>query len=100
MAKPVFYQDAIELGFTFAFHKKRVNEPKNKEVITTVIKNISGKDMALHCILLSKNATPFDDPVPAPSAGSSPAPASDNVAPAPDINAISNIFGSAEVLPG
>jgi DNA polymerase-3 subunit gamma/tau len=99
MAKPVFYQDAIELGFTFAFHKKRVNEPKNKEVITTVIKNISGRDMALHCTLLSKNATPFDDP--APSAASSPAP-NDNAttAPAPDINAISNIFGSAEVLPG
>jgi DNA polymerase-3 subunit gamma/tau len=106
MAQPTFYADAVELGFTFAFHKKRLSEPKNREIIAAAIKQVSGKDMGVRCILLSKNGNPFDEPLPTSSAPSnadssqqSAANAEQNT-PAPDISAISNIFGGAEVLPG
>lgn len=92
MARPTFYEDSLELGFTFSFHKKRLSENKNKDIITGVIKSLTGKQIGLTCVLVAKD-TPFQPPqMPAAAAtGSQP-----NAA--PDISAISNIFGSAEVL--
>ena len=93
MAQPTFYEDRLELAFGFAFHKRRLSETKNKDIVCTVIKQLTGKDMGLSCILISKSnqaATPITKPTQA----SVPA-----VAPAsPDLSAISNIFGGAEVL--
>lgn len=88
MARPTFYEDSLELGFTFAFHKKRVSENKNKEIIIGVIKGLTGRELGLKCILLEKGETV--QPVAAISAPTT--------ATAPDLAAISNIFGGAEVL--
>jgi DNA polymerase-3 subunit gamma/tau len=108
MARPVFYEGTVELGFTFAFHQKRISEPKNREIVAAAVKEASGQEMAVRCILISKNANPFDDPASASPASSAQAtPATQNTseatsqtasAPSTDVNAISNIFGGAEVL--
>jgi len=85
MSRPTFYDDTLELAFTFAFHKKRISEDKNKEIILKIIKQLTGKEYSLSCILLSKD----EDIVPVAAAAG---PAS------LDVVAISNIFGDAEVL--
>jgi DNA polymerase-3 subunit gamma/tau len=87
MAKPTFYEDTVELGLTFAFHKKRLSENKNKEIIIAVIKDLTGKEYGLKCTLLEKGET--ITPV---AAVTTPAAAS------PDFAAINSIFGGAEVL--
>jgi len=85
MAKATFYEGELELGFTFSFHKRRVSEDKNKEVIIAVIKQLTGQEMAVRCIELAK------DEVIQPTVAMS-APSSEEVA------AIQGIFGSAEIL--
>lgn len=110
MGRPTFYEQGLELGFVFAFHKKRVNETRNKEVIVGLLKKLSGQDIALHCIMISKDDATA--PVRAVAMASNTAaedlsdPFADDDKPpetAPPANsealsAISNVFGSAEVL--
>jgi DNA polymerase-3 subunit gamma/tau len=96
MARPTFYEDGLELAFTFAFHKKRISEAKNKDVIVNIMKELTGKGIALNCVLISKDS-PAPAPIAAaPSAASPVAMASANND--PSLSAISNIFGGAEVL--
>ncbi len=98
MATPIFYQDAIELHFTFAFHKKRLSEAKNQEVVANVIQEVTGRPMALRCVLDSKDAPKPTQATVASAPQASPA-AQDNTAPAASpVSAISNIFGGAEIL--
>lgn len=86
MSRPTFYEDSLELAFTFAFHKRRISENKNKEIIINIIKQLTGKEYMLTCILLSKD----EDIVPV-AAKAGPA--------SLDVAAISNIFGDgAQVL--
>jgi DNA polymerase-3 subunit gamma/tau len=85
MSRPTFYENSLELAFTFAFHKRRISEDKNKEIIINIIKQLTGKEYMVTCILLSKD----EDIVPV-AAASGPA--------SLDVAAISNIFGDAEVL--
>jgi len=86
MARPTFYEGELELGFTFAFHKRRISEDKNKEIIIGIIKQLTGQEMAIRCIELAK------DEVIKPTVAVS-APASE------DFAAISSIFGGGgEVL--
>jgi DNA polymerase-3 subunit gamma/tau len=88
MGKPTFYDGILELSFTFPFHKKRLSENKNKDVVCAVIKSLTGKEMGLRCVLVGKE-TPFTPPT---------LPAATSAAPPADLSAISNIFGGAEVL--
>jgi DNA polymerase-3 subunit gamma/tau len=96
MAKPVFYEDAIELHFTFAFHKKRLSEAKNQAVVIGVIKNLTGREMALRCML--------DKPGSQDTAASSASSVSSTAAMQPagssssPVAAIANVFGGAEIL--
>ena len=92
MAKPTFYEDGLELAFNFAFHQKRVNEARNKEVITNLLRQLSGREIALHCTLASgaKPSAPPPSSAPSPQAAATVDPAA--------LSAISNVFGSAEVL--
>ncbi len=85
MAKPVFSSDGLELQFTFSFHQKRINEVKNRKIVADFIKQLSGKDIAVSCVV----------------ANAATAEAAAAAAASPDadlVGSISNIFGGAERL--
>ncbi|HSH18224.1 MAG TPA: DNA polymerase III subunit gamma/tau [Candidatus Saccharimonadales bacterium] len=91
MAQPVFSDDSLELQFNFAFHQKRINEVKNKQIVADFIKQATGRDILVQCTV-NKAASP--SPGAAASAGAnSPPPAG-----TPELESISNIFGGGEVL--
>lgn len=56
----------INLKFAYSFHQKRLNEPKNREIIITAVKQISGLDLKLSCsidpsLLETKNTSNKND---------------------------------------
>lgn len=82
MANATYANDTLTLSFKFAFHQKRINDAKNKQIITDIIHEQSGDSVHLECIMGDADA--------------------EVAAPAPDksnaIDTVSNIFGGAEVL--
>jgi DNA polymerase-3 subunit gamma/tau len=78
MAKPTIEGKSLTLGLKFAFHQKRLNEAKNRQLLSDVIEHISGQKLEIHCVI---------DEAPA-----------DDTAVAPNVSTISNIFGGAELL--
>jgi DNA polymerase-3 subunit gamma/tau len=86
MAQPDFSKSGqLCLTFAFDFHSKRVSDPQNQAKLRAVIKEVTGKNLKLEC-LVDKNAT-----VVAPKASSAK--------PAPEALAnISNIFGGGELV--
>jgi len=89
MARATVTEDEIDLCFKFAFHQKRINEAKNKQVLVDIIQEITGKPVKITCSVdknmsgEQKHETAKPRPKPADSA---------------QIDTISNIFGSAEVI--
>ncbi len=83
MAQPQQDGSKIELAFKFPFHQKRVNEAKNKQIVIDVLSAQMGQPVSITCII-NGEAEPI---VQKPKAKDSP-----------QLNAISNIFGSTEVL--
>jgi len=77
MAQPQLQDNKLVLTFKFAFHQKRINEPKNRKLFATVIEKLYGSPLEITCVVAE----------PETIAGEKP-----------DINAISNIFGGAELL--
>lgn len=69
----------VRLQFAFAFHQKRINETKNRELILDALKQVSGHDIELECIidktLLAKPKPPIEEP---------------------NLETISSIFGNSE----
>jgi DNA polymerase III subunit gamma/tau len=87
MAHPNFdTAGRIELGFAFAFHQKRIMDAKNRKVLADIINELTGQQVEIVCTLNKELASAPKQPKAAPKAGST------------DINAISNIFGGAELL--
>lgn len=84
MAQPEFSDDVLTLHLAFAFHQKRLNEPKNRKIIGDAIMHVSGATPQITCVVTEKSTQPKT-----PSATSK-----EN----PEINTISNIFGGAELL--
>jgi DNA polymerase-3 subunit gamma/tau len=82
MATPVFTSEGIELQFKFAFHQKRMNEVKNKQIIADAIMQLTGQDVRITCTYVKDAAPGGAAPKVDPSA----------------VDNISNIFGGAEVL--
>ncbi len=82
MSKPSFDGQTLTLAFEFAFHQNRVNEAKNRQIIADVIKQHTAKHVTVATVVEPKASkiTVKNNSVPS------------------DIEAISNIFGSAEVL--
>lgn len=110
-AKPAFGPGTITLEFAFAFHQKRLNEAKNKQLIAEIVQGVTGENLQIICtvgegasepVTVGPALPPEGDEVvhsvavppvpPAPASPAAAAPANDTVA------AISNIFGGAEVL--
>ncbi len=86
MAVPVFESEKITLTFSFPFHQKRLADPKNKQLLSDIITEITGKTMTIE-ILLNATAKP------AP-ATEQPVQNNENA----DLKNISNIFGTAEIV--
>lgn len=89
MAQPAISGDELVLTFGFAFHQKRLNETKNMQVISDVVKKVTGIPVQISCVVGTVSSQPKQLSVQPPVAASTQ---SDPLA------AISNIFGSAEVL--
>lgn len=77
MAEPLFDGETLTLSFKFGFHQKRMNEVKNQKIFTDVVARLHGKPVQIICIV---------------------AEATEKKAEKPDMAAISNIFGGAELL--
>jgi len=89
MAQPEFSDDGtLKLTFAFAFHQKRINEDSNRQKIAAIIKQLTGRPVTIEC-LHDKHA--------APPAKAAAAPAFEEPDD-PNLTAISNIFGDAELL--
>ena len=105
MAQPHFEPGKVVLEFAFAFHQKRINDARNKQVLQEVISGVTGSEMQITCIVGEGKPAPLQPPLP-PSNGEMvhnvTAPTPDTAAPATaadnDVDAISNIFGGAELL--
>lgn len=54
MAQPELKGETLTLRFSFEFHQKRMNEPKNKQVIADVIAQTTGKNIVIECIVDKK----------------------------------------------
>lgn len=85
MAVPTFEGNHLELAFAFAFHQKRLSDPKNKKILADIIFNLSGQGVQITCVVKKE---------PAGAAANSPA----NKPAAPDLGAITDIFGGAEII--
>lgn len=91
MATPRISENELTLVFGFAFHQKRLNDAKNKQVIADVLENVLGKPVSINCIVEVETKT---KPAQAAAVENPP-----TTITAPDTLAtISNIFGGAEVL--
>ncbi len=75
--------DKLTLSLKFAFHQKRINEAKNRKILGDVMSELLGRHIEIFCVVAEK-------PLP-PTTGTS-------TTAGPDVSAISNIFGSAELL--
>jgi DNA polymerase-3 subunit gamma/tau len=76
MAKPQLQENTLTLAFKFAFHQKRLNEVKNRQIFSDVATRLRGTPTEIVCVVLE------------PDTASAPA----------DVSAVSNIFGGAELL--
>ncbi len=78
MAHPTLSENTLTLELAFAFHQKRLSEPRNIAVITTLTEAVRHKPTTIRC-----------------QKGESTAP---KTTPVDTISTISNIFGGAELL--
>lgn len=87
MAQPQFSKDGLNLVFAFAFHQKRISEAGNQQVLSEIIKDLTGSSLHIECSV-DKAARPPKITVHAEK----------TAVPSNDLKAISNIFGDAELL--
>ncbi len=87
MAEPEVEPSKITLNFKFAFHKKRLDDTKNRQILLSIIKEVTGQPLELECIVATE---PFHSKIAA-------APITEN-AKNEHLEAISNIFGNAEIV--
>lgn len=96
MVKPMFTDDTLELGFAFAFHRKRLTEKKNQQILAGIIHDITGKDFAIRCI--DDNTANYSSSTTLQSGSSGRDSAATAAQAKPDLASISNIFGGGELL--
>lgn len=104
MAQPNFHGDVLELGFSFAFHRKRLTEAKNQQILMDIIQNVTGQAVTIKCF--DSKEAPVSEPAVVEVAESSMAGDKGFEPPIEtggndtkqDISGISNIFGGGELL--
>lgn len=90
MAEPTFNDDTLILAFAFPFHQKRLNDGKHRQVLLDIINDVTGQNVSLE-VVIDKNRVSNGTPV----RKSTVKPRVDVSA---DLEAISNIFGGAEIV--
>lgn len=98
MAEPTFNGNSLEMAFSFAFHRKRLSEAKNQQVLANIIKQITGQSVSIICV--DSQSAPASPPAAVEVVENAAAIAlpSEESPKKPDISNISNIFGGAELL--
>lgn len=100
-AQPHFEPGRIVLELSFPFHQKRLSETRNKQKLCDTVREVTGYDVQINCIVgQGKPLQPSPPPALPPADGevvhtvesTSSSPSSSA------IDTISNIFGGAEVL--
>ncbi|HEX5395102.1 MAG TPA: DNA polymerase III subunit gamma/tau [Candidatus Saccharimonadales bacterium] len=86
LAKPVLEDGKLILSFPFQLHKKKVQEAKQLNLTAEIIEEVTGAKPVILCSL-DKSLADNSEPLPQL-----------NETVAAELNAISNIFGKAEVL--
>lgn len=91
MATPVFRDgNELDLVFDFAFHQKRVNDSKNKQLLSNVLSEVTGENYSIECQLAAKPSKPkAQEETPLKLS-------SDTVN--SDLDNISQIFGDAQIV--
>lgn len=89
-------EDKLILECAFAFHKKQLSESRNKQILAGTIRDITGQEPLLECII-------SDKPSAQPTATPTLPPADEQIhavgdPPNETVKTVSNIFGSAELL--
>lgn len=98
-AQAHFEPGKITLEFGYAFHQKRLNENRNKEILSHVIQGVTGSTLQISCILgAGKPRTAPTEPLPAADGeivhNAEPAQQDQSKV----VDTVSDIFGSAELL--
>lgn len=95
MAQPDFSSPGtLQLTFGFAFHQKRANEAKNRQIIHDALAAVTGQTMEVRCEY-SSEAKPGKPVLAAASATTAAETISQEANP---LSTISNIFGGVEVV--
>lgn len=85
LSTPVFGESSVTISCSNAFNKKRLEDPRNKQVIVDTIHEVVGSHVEIICEIGSKSTKPAET--------------ESKHSAAPDaVNTISNIFGGVEVL--
>ena len=87
MAKPSFAdENTLQLTFGFAFHQKKLNETANRQLLADTIEQLSGRKLAIKCLLDTHGSAPRQTAQP------TTVPADNG------FSTINNIFSGAELL--
>lgn len=87
MAEPQFEDGRLTLSFGFSFHQKRLNEAKNRQLLADILHQIVGEDIVIASAVDPAKRHGLSTPKPEVKASGTQ-----------QLDAISNIFGGAEVL--
>lgn len=90
MAVPMFEENKLTLIFNFPFHQKRFNDSKNTKILMNLIKDQTGKNVTIECIVDKQKAS---DPAPKPD--DTEKAVSQNTKP---LDTINSIFGGGEII--
>lgn len=107
MATPHFEPGKVTLELGFAFHQKRLNEVRNKQILSDIITGVTGSEIQIATKIGEGKPAPPPPPLPpadgetvhnvgiAAAEAAAPVTQKSSVG---DVDAISNIFGGAELL--
>ncbi len=96
LAQPQLDGDHLTLAFQYAFHQKRIQEAKNRQIIATILEELTGAKLTIECVKGETGAPAKSPPVEDEVVTSlSPKPATNDTS---SLTNVSNIFGGAELL--
>lgn len=88
LAEPRIEETQLVLAFQFPLHQKKVAQAKNTDLVARLVEEVSGCRLNIKCVIDKQLKRTPEDGLPAKPVSKTNEP----------IKAISNIFGSAEVL--
>ncbi len=65
-SEPVFKKEEIELIFPYKFHKERIEDRKNREIVEKAVKKVCGRDYKIVCLLEARSGGKKKEPEPGP----------------------------------